>query len=68
MRSVRSRTRGIAGPASSAAFCTGSGAGRSATGMRSIVRIRSCQGSSLVSRSAGMPSGGVNAGGACFAL
>lgn len=67
IRSVRSSTRGTAGPESSV-FCTISGAGRSNTGIRSIVRIRSCQGASLVSRTIGMPCAGVNAGGCCCAL
>lgn len=66
MRSVRSSTRGTAGPASSSLW-TGSGAGRSATGIRSIVRIRSCQGTSLVRLTAGMPVAGVKAAVACFA-
>ena len=39
-----------------------SGAGRSPTGMRSIVRIRSGQGASLERLTSGMPSGGVKAG------
>jgi hypothetical protein len=66
MRRVRSRTRGTAGPASSC-FCTGSGTGRSLTGMRSMVRIRSCQGASFGSRIAGNPSAGVKAAGDSFA-
>jgi len=65
---VRSSTRGTAGPESSSDLAAGSGAGRSATGIRSIVRIRSCQGTSLVRLTTGMPVGGVNAGGASFAL
>jgi hypothetical protein len=32
--------------------------------MRSMVRIRSCQGASLMRLTAGIPFGGVNAGGA----
>lgn len=62
MRSVRSSTLGTAGPESSVR-CTLSGAGRSVTGIRSIVRIRSCQGASFVSRTRGMPCAGVNVGG-----
>lgn len=66
IRSVMSSTRGTAGPSSSD-FGADSGAGRSATGIRSIVRIRSCQGTSLVRLTTGMPLAGVNAG-ACLAL
>jgi hypothetical protein len=36
--------------------------------MRSIVRIRSCQGASFVRLMTGIPAGGVNAGGASCAL
>ncbi len=68
IRSVRSSTRGTAGPESSLPRWIVSGAGRSATGMRSMVRIRSCQGTSLVRLTTGIPLGGVNAVGACFAL
>ncbi|CAM5336390.1 hypothetical protein SANTM175S_07519 [Streptomyces antimycoticus] len=61
MRRVRSSTRGTAGPVSSCCS-TRSGVGRSLIGMRSIVRIRSCQGASLVSRTTGKPFAGVMAG------
>ena len=67
IRSVRSSTRGTAGPASSC-FCTVSGTGRSPTGIFSMARIRSCHGASLVSLTSGMPCAGVNAGGECRAL
>lgn len=66
MRRVRSRTRPTAGPLS-LSRCAGSGTGRTSTGIRSMVRMRSCQSESVM-RDTGMPGTGVKAGGEWWAL
>ncbi len=58
MRRVRSSTRPTAGPVSLCLCSAASGTGRTSTGMRSMVRMRSCQGDSFI-RETGKPWPGV---------